>query len=363
MQLGVAGLLVVIIAAPVSAQEPDWAREFGERVGRMAAAIADTVVAEVSAAIEEAEQQRGRPQSGRDRGEDVLTEEFSQSHNIGRNGRVRVETLVGNISITGGAGETVQIRAVKRVRNTSEAEARRIMPGITIGVIARGNSVNVETSYRGRGNWQGQVDYTITVPSSTQLVLESRSGNIRVSGVDGDVRAETFSGNVNGTNLTRARQLKSFSGNVTIADSQGEEFSAESYSGNTTLQNVKAMMVRLSGVSGNVRVTDLEASRASLETLSGSIEYHGRFARGGRYEMKSHSGSIRVVPVDAVPFQLEANTFSGSVRSDYPVLLQSFGQGRRSNFTGPPQAEAAPSGDSAMLSLRSFSGSILITRK
>ena len=364
-QLGVVVLLVVFVAAPASAQEPEWAREFGERIGRTAAAIADTVVAEVAAAMEEAEQQRGRPPRGRAEREDrdVLTEEFAQSYNVGRNGRLRVETLYGNITIERGGGDAVQVRAVKRVRNVSEAEARRIMPGIAVVVVARGSFVDVRTENRSRGNWQGQVDYTISVPPSTQLVLESRSGNISITGVEGEIRAETFSGNVTATDVKRARELKSLSGNVTIADSEGEDFSGETHSGNVIARNLKGGMVALHTTSGNVRVTDIEAARASLETLSGTLEYLGRFARGGRYDMKSHSGNIRVVPAEAGPFQVEANTFSGNVRSDYPVMLTSFGPGRR-NFNPPPsQAEAPLDGNSTVLSLRSFSGNILITKR
>ena len=363
LQFGVAGLLVVIGAAPVSAQEQEW-REFGERIGRAAAALANTMVAEVAAAMEEAEQQRGQPQRGRrperdDR--DVLTEEFSQSYNVGRSGRLQVETLYGNITIERGSGEAIQVRALKRVRNTSEAQARRIMPNIAVIVTARGSTVSVETANRSGGNWQGQVDYTISVPPSTQLFLESRSGNIRITGVEGDIRAETFSGNVTATNVKRVRQLSTFSGNVTITDSDGEDFSGESHSGNIVVSNVKAGMMALETTTGNLRVTDVESARASLETLSGTIEYQGPFARGGRYAMKSHSGTIRVLPVSAGPFQLEANTFNGSVRSDFPVILNS--QARRRNLVPPVQAEAPPSGDSAVLTLESFNGSIVITKR
>jgi DUF4097 and DUF4098 domain-containing protein YvlB len=175
------------------------------------------------------------------------------------------------------------------------------------------------------------------------------------------VRAESMSGNVTATDVKRVRELSSFSGNITIADSTGEDFSGESHSGNILIRNVKAGALTVETSTGSVRVNDIDAARASLETLSGSIEYQGRFARGGRYEMKSHSGTIRVLPVDASPLQLEANTFSGSVRSDFPVTLNS--SRVRRNFVGPVQAEASPDSDSAVLVLQSFSGSIVITKR
>ena len=357
-----ATLLVIVAAAPATAQEQEW-RDFGERIGRAAAALANSVVAEVAAAMEEAEQQRGRPARRPERDDrDVLTEEFSQSYPVGGNPRLRVETLYGNITIERGGADAIQVRALKRVRNASEAQARRMMSGIAVVVTARGSNVDVTTENRTGGNWQGQVDYMIAVPPATQLLLESRSGNISIRGVEGDIQAESFSGNVTASEVKRVRELGSFSGNVTITDSEGDDFSGESHSGNIVLRNVKAGIIAFETTSGNLRIMDVESTRATLETLSGTIEFQGRFARGGRYRMKSHSGTIRVMPVDASPFQVEANTWSGSVRSDFPVTLNSAAQ-RRRNFTGPVQAEAPPSGDSAVVSLESFSGSILITKR
>jgi hypothetical protein len=123
---------------------------------------------------EAAEQQRSRQARGQrpERDDREITEEFSQSYPVGRNARLRVETLYGNITVEGGGSDAIQVRALKRVRNASEAQARRLMPNIAVVVTARGSNVDVATENRTGGNWQGQVDYTITVPPATQLWLE-----------------------------------------------------------------------------------------------------------------------------------------------------------------------------------------------
>ena len=63
------------------------------------------------------------------------------------------------------------------------------------------------------------------------------------------------------------------------------------------------------------------------------------------------------------PFELDADTFSGSVRSDVPVTLRSVGR-TNGERRGSPRAIRGTYGDaSAVLAIRSHSGSVVITKK
>ena len=76
---------------------------------------------------------------------------------------------------------------------------------------------------------------------------------------------------------------------------------------------------------------------------------------------------MRIVLSGNTGFELDADTFSGSVRSDVPVTLQGDGPERR----GPPRSPSGSNrairgsyGDaSAFLSIRSHSGSVVISKK
>ena len=61
-------------------------------------------------------------------------------------------------------------------------------------------------------------------------------------------------------------------------------------------------------------------------------------------------------------FELDADTFSGSVRSDFPVTLRSVGPA-----DGRPAANRSIHGTygdaGSILSLRSFSGTVVITKR
>jgi hypothetical protein len=112
-------------------------------------------------------------------------------------------------------------------------------------------------------------------------------------------------------------------------------------------------------------MTDVESDRTFVKSISGSIDFSGTLARNGRYEFQSHSGDVRVSPLATQGFSLEASTFSGDLRSDYPLTVQ--GNPPNNSFTnrGPNRRPVrATFGDGgALLSLQSFSGSITVIKR
>jgi len=99
--------------------------------------------------------------------------------------------------------------------------------------------------------------------------------------------------------------------------------------------------------------------------VSGSIEFDAPLVKSGRYQFTSHSGTIRIVISGGAGFELDADTFSGSVRSDVPVTLRTVGREDRDRRRRTSnRAMRGSSGDaSAILAVRSHSGSIVITKK
>jgi DUF4097 and DUF4098 domain-containing protein YvlB len=118
-------------------------------------------------------------------------------------------------------------------------------------------------------------------------------------------------------------------------------------------------------VSGDVRLIGSEVERLEAKSVSGNLEFDAPLTKGGRYEFTSHSGNVRIVLSGNTGFELDADTFSGSVRSDVPVTLRAMGrpeQGRDRSLSS--RAIRGSYGDaSAFLSIRSHSGSVVISRK
>jgi len=386
-------LTLILWAGPVAAQEPAWARDLARDIQAQAERHAETLaraIAEVAERHAEAialavEVQVDRRQRQREAGDAArraaqaareaerqrreqarrgpeYTEQISKTLRLGRNGTFDLQNVGGTIVVSGGGGNDVRIEATKRVRHPNESQARALLRDIDVQIAERNGNVEVRTDYP-RRNWSGGVDYTVSLPREANVVLRSVSGDIRVTSLNGELRAESVSGNVVASALRRIRQAKSISGDVEIADSEGDEVAGGTVSGDLIARNLKIRTVDLQSVSGSLRMTDVESDRATVRSVSGDIDFTGRFSRNGRYELQSHSGNVRVTPTGSQGFSVEASTFSGDVRSDYPLTLQ----GNVATGFAPRRLNRGIRGSfgdgGATLSLQSFSGDIVIVKR
>jgi DUF4097 and DUF4098 domain-containing protein YvlB len=295
---------------------------------------------------------------GRGRGAEQ-TERFSRKVRIGRDGRFSIANIAGNITITGGSGDEVSIEAVKRTRGDGGQLA-----SVHILVDERPGRVDVKTEHTGR-NDRVSVDYTVIVPASASVDANSVSGNVKVTSVQGAVRAETISGTITTASTPKLQSAKSVSGDVDLTDASPDaELNASSVSGAVRAKGLKARSLELGTVSGDVALSDVTCERLGVRSVSGSVEYIGALTNRGRYEINSHSGSIRLTLSSDVGFELTANSFSGSIRSDLPLTLgSSSGQNDRRR-PGLNRATHGVFGDgSATLLIRTFSGDIVIAKR
>jgi DUF4097 and DUF4098 domain-containing protein YvlB len=321
------------------------------------------------------------------------TERFSRKVKIGRDGRFTLQNISGDITVTAGSGDEVSIDAIKRTRG-DKSELDRVQ----IRLDERGGRVDVQTDHgqmmqmerRDRNNRGDHVsvDYTIVVPASVSVDLHSISGGIKVTGVRGSLRSETISGNVTITDAPRLEAAKTVSGDVMLTGVTADgDLSANSISGSVHAKGLKARGLDLGSVSGDINVSDVTCERLGVKTISGSVEYAGGISKGGRYEINAHSGSIRLVLANPAGFELNANSFSGSIRSELPLTIGGDAS-RRNDRQEPPTPPAPPQpparrngsdrrdmggnahsmratfGDgSATLVVRTFSGDIVIAKR
>ena len=83
--------------------------------------------------------------------------------------------------------------------------------------------------------------------------------------------------------------------------------------------------------SGAVALREWSLGESKLKTVSGAVTLDGVLAADGRYGIRSHSGSILLTVPDGSGFELAAESFSGSIRSDIPVVA---GPTRRATVLG-----------------------------
>jgi hypothetical protein len=297
------------------------------------------------------------------------TERFTQSYKVGANGALDLENLAGDVRVTAGGSNDIQIDAIKRVRHRDPDEARRLLSQLRIDATQVGNRVEVRTVYpRASGrNLSASVDYVITVPPNAAVALKTISGDVSVANVRGEVRAESISGSVDVSATPNLALAKTVSGDVTARGiTASSALTLGTVSGSVIASALEARALEAGTVSGNVQLTNVRAERVQAKSVSGDIEYDSRLVRGGRYEFNSHSGNVRVMLSEVTGFELDASSFSGSIRSDFPVTIRSTADSSNTDRRRGAMNRAIRGtfGDaSAILAIRSFSGNVVIAKK
>jgi DUF4097 and DUF4098 domain-containing protein YvlB len=351
-----------VIAGLALAAAPALGQDDGRRI--VVRDVTREVVREVMGAVKPGAYQ------GRNNGPEQ-TERFSRKVKIGRDGRFSLNNISGEVVVSAGSGDEVSIEAVKRTRGDKSELAN-----VQIMVDDRAGRVEVRTEHeQNRRDRNGRsdhvsVDYTVTVPASVSVDLHSVSGSVKVSGVHGSLRAETVSGDVIIVDAPRLEAAKTVSGDVSLTGVTADgDLSAGSVSGNVRAKGVKARGLDLGSVSGDINVSDVTCERLGVKSVSGNVEYAGGISKGGRYEINTHSGTVRLVLANPGGFELNGNSFSGSIRSELPLTIGGDSSGRNDRSrsgrdSGNSHSMRATFGDgSATLVVRTFSGDIIIAKR
>ena len=294
------------------------------------------------------------------------TERFSETYKVPGEAALDLTQIAGDVKVGTGPNNTIRVDAIKRVRYRDADEAKRLLSQLRVDVNQVGSRLEVRTIYPRMSNHRSlsmSIDYTITVPQSASVALRTVSGDVAVNGVRGEVRAETVSGDVEVIATPNLALAKAVSGDVRARDIGAQStLTLSTVSGTVYATALKVRTLEAGSVSGDIDLSNLQIERLMAKTVSGNIGFDGPLARAGRYEFNAHSGNVRLILANPSGFELDASTFSGSIRSDFPVTLRSTDD--RPGAGRPNRAVRGVFGDaSALLSVRSFSGTVVIVKK
>jgi DUF4097 and DUF4098 domain-containing protein YvlB len=222
-------------------------------------------------------------------------------------GVVDLTLVSGEITVTGWS------RAEAHIHVSSEDTPVRFEYGA--------NRILLDThTARHRHQDDGDIQYNLTVPVGTRVLMHSTSGDLRSQGTHGEIEARSISGDVEIEDAVRSATLESVSGNVKARGIDGDA-RARSVSGDVDLDRVRGD-ITLSSISGHGYITGARARAVRLETVSGDLSYSGTFDAAGTYDFRAHSGDIRLELPPDVGAIVSMDTFSGDVRTDFPLTIQ-----------------------------------------
>jgi hypothetical protein len=306
----------------------------------------------------------------RDDNREEQIERTTKTLRLGPNGTLALGNIAGDIVVTRGGGNDTIVEIVKTARGRDVNDAKELLQLVPVDVTERAGRADVRTRYpsgedarrHNRRNINVTVAYNVTAPAGTRISAESISGSVRVTDIKGDLTANSVSGSIRISGAGRVGSAKSISGMVEIVDAQMDGvLEASSVSGDVVLRRVNARRVQAGSVSGHIKLEDAQSERITASTTSGGVWYSGSLERNGRYELKSFSGEVRAMLAGNTGFEVEATSFSGEVRTDFPITTRGTAQpdrrGRRTTLNGTYGDGAA------VLDLSTFSGSIHIVKK
>jgi hypothetical protein len=188
-----------------------------------------------------------------------------------------------------------------------------------------------------------------------RVTARSSSGPVSVLTASGDVEATSNSDNVTVEDVRGRVIASSLSGNVIVRKAD-EGVRANSTSANVEIVSAKGR-IEAETISGSILLRDVDSRDLRLKSLSSSVRYQGRLYDDGRYEFNSFSGDVVITIPAESEFNLTAQTFSGTINTDFPIQLTA---GKLSS-RGPVQGVAGKGG--AQVKAESFSGSVYIKKQ
>lgn len=139
--------------------------------------------------------------------------DFRQTFALGPNGRVLIQNLYGDVSITAWDRDEVLVEAIKRSSDPKRLEDARVIVEPSSG------GLSIHTVYTGMdAEHPASVEYRIMVPRRANLdQVKLINGGLSISGVAGPVKASSVNGSIHADKLEGQADLSTVNGKLDAA--------------------------------------------------------------------------------------------------------------------------------------------------
>ena len=235
-------------------------------------------------------------------------QDFSKKYELGAGGHINIHSVSGDVKITGYNGSAVLVTAVKKGRDRDLVEVEDL---------STGDRIELRSRYAEHCNCEASINFTVQVPRGVKYSFDkisSASGDIKISGVTGDING------------------RSASGDVTIEEAEGS--------------------INASSASGDVRVRRAVGT-VNAHSASGDVEVDlAGIAGTGGMEFTSASGNVRVKAPADLDADVDMSCTSGDLKTDFALAVNEPEHGSRRS------AHGRLGSGSRTLRIRSASGSV-----
>jgi DUF4097 and DUF4098 domain-containing protein YvlB len=192
---------------------------------------------------------------------------------------------------------------------------------------------------------------------SGAVVVETKSGRFEARNIAGDLIVRVESGSVSLDNIAGQIDIALSSSNLKVHNAEGN-IHAVTIGGSINLQCVQGN-VEASTVNGPITLAGMGAD-VSARTTSGEIKLVTAIPDGGRYRLKSLSGSVHMsVASEALGFNATLSSYSGGIETEFPLMVGT----TPARLVSSSRRLVGRYGDGrAQIELDSFSGSVTLNK-
>ena len=220
---------------------------------------------------------------------------------------LRVHTLHGDVRVTEGSGDRVEVIGRKNGEDAAELRISTLRSGadVTICAIWEGGQCDAEGIHSSR-KWshrgEASVDFEVRLPRGVKIRALSGNGEVMVSGATAEVHASSGNGTVSVASSGGPVSASSGNGDVDVSEAGGE---VTARSGN-----------------GDVRVTTSNGP-VSAYTGNGSIDAR-MSSLGGTADMSFRTGNGDITLLLPANFEgeIDARLPNGRLESDFPLRVE-----------------------------------------
>jgi DUF4097 and DUF4098 domain-containing protein YvlB len=153
-----------------------------------------------------------------------------------------------------------------------------------------------------------------------RLTIDAQSAPVTATGTRGGLSIDVGSGPVSVSNARGDLSVDTGSGPVEVTNFEGRALSVDTGSGDVTTSGIKAEELSIDTGSGAIRLTGANAPTLSLETGSGRITADLQSAPTA-LDVETGSGDIAVTAPGTLGAEVEIETSSGDIETDFPLQV------------------------------------------
>jgi DUF4097 and DUF4098 domain-containing protein YvlB len=169
----------------------------------------------------------------------------------------------------------------------------------------------------------------VHVPSTVEVDVHTRDGNVSVRGLTGRVQVESMDGDVHVQDDPRSLRVEGVSGDVTVSGTPAR-LKANTVSGNVTVPSATGG-VDVSTASGDIEVGGRDITDGTFSSASGDITFRARPSSSASLSFQTATGEVTLSLPGDVGVSYDITTVAGELITDRAAQLlgsQHFGGGR-----------------------------------